>query len=120
MKRTALRIARHTRVRGKISGTTAVPRLSVFRSNRHVCAQLIDDSIGRTLACADDLQRKNEKKESLAQRKRSLRAFTVGEELAKRALVLKISRVVFDRGGYRYHGIVRAIADGARKGGLEF
>ncbi|MEK7067314.1 MAG: 50S ribosomal protein L18 [Patescibacteria group bacterium] len=120
MKRTALRVARHTRVRGKISGTTAVPRLSVFRSNRHICAQLIDDSIGRTLACADDLRRKNEKNESLAKLKRSARAFFVGEGLAKRAKALKISRVVFDRGGYRYHGIIKAVADGARKGGLKF
>ncbi|MEK7636515.1 MAG: 50S ribosomal protein L18 [Patescibacteria group bacterium] len=120
MKRTALRIARHTRVRGKVSGTTAVPRFSVFRSNRHICIQLIDDSVGRTLACADDLKRKNEKKVSSVQHKRLARAFTIGEELAKRAEVLKISRVVFDRGGYRYHGIVKAVAEGARKGGLKF
>lgn len=103
---------RRARVRGKIFGTKRRPRLSVFRSGKHISAQLIDDEKGETLASASDLGLKGGAKTERAQ--------AVGEELAKRALKLKIKKIVFDRGGYRYHGRIKAVAEGARKGGLKF
>lgn len=104
---------RRARVRGKIFGTAKRPRLSVFRASKHIYAQLIDDDKGRTLAAASDLllKKKGTKME---------KAQLVGEDLARRARKLKIKKVVFDRGGYKYHGRVRAVAEGAREGGLEF
>lgn len=118
MKRLMTRKSRHARIRAKISGTENFPRLSVFRSNRHLVVQLIDDVNGRTIVFADDLSRKNEK--AVGKLKRSERAQKIGELLAERAKAHKITGVVFDRGGYKYHGIVRAVAEGARKGGLKF
>lgn len=115
------RRVRHKRVRGKISGTAAIPRLSVFRSNRHINAQLIDDELGRTLAHADDIQRKADAKGAVpSKNKPNERAQKIGELLAKRASIKKIFAAVFDRGGYKYHGVVKAVAEGARKGGLKF
>lgn len=105
---------RHKRVRAKIKGTSDRPRLSVFRSNRHVWAQLIDDIAGKTIASVGDKSVRGKKETTLKA------AEKVGGELAKRALEKKISAAVFDRGGYRYHGIVKAVAEGARKGGLKF
>ncbi|MFZ3073604.1 MAG: 50S ribosomal protein L18 [Minisyncoccales bacterium] len=111
---------RHRRVRARISGTAAKPRLCVFRSNKHILAQLIDDQKGVTLAVSSDLKavkaagRKGELSEKCAM------AFTVGESIAKAAQELKAKQVVFDRGAYRYHGRVKSLAEGARKGGLEF
>lgn len=109
-----LRIRR--RVRGKISGTSARPRLSVFRSNVQIYAQIIDDTIGHTLVAASS------RDESLASSKgpKCDQSKAVGELIAKRALEAGIEAVVFDRGGYRYHGRVKALADGAREGGLKF
>ena len=100
-------------VRGKISGTTERPRLTVFRSNKQIYAQVIDDTTGKTLAAASSLKLdvKAPKKEIAAK---------VGELIAKRAKKAKISKVVFDRGGYQYHGRVEALADAARENGLEF
>jgi large subunit ribosomal protein L18 len=103
---------RRARVRGKVSGTSSRPRLSVFNSSQHTYAQLIDDEKGKTLAAASDL--------SLREGSKAERARSVGKMLAQEARISKIKRVVFDRGGYKYHGRVKALAEGARGGGLEF
>ncbi|HEX9580688.1 MAG TPA: 50S ribosomal protein L18 [Gemmatimonadales bacterium] len=110
------RYRRHLRVRKRVSGTAARPRLVVFRSLKHVYAQLVDDDAGRTLAAASDLVK------DLATEKAGKvgTARAVGKRLAAAAREHGITRVVFDRGGYRYHGRVKAVADGAREGGLEF
>jgi large subunit ribosomal protein L18 len=114
-KRT-LRIRRHARVRKQITGTTQRPRLAVFRSGRHISAQVIDDTVGRTVAAASTVEA-------------TLRgsgggnvtaAAAVGRLVAERATAAGVTRVVFDRGGFRYHGRVAALADAARQGGLEF
>ena len=110
------RIRRHARVRKKVSGTPARPRLAVFRSNRHVHAQLIDDVAGRTLAAASTVEPavRSAEEPPLAQAER------VGKLLAERAGAQGITVAVFDRGGFRFHGRVKALADGARSAGLEF
>jgi large subunit ribosomal protein L18 len=105
---------RHTRIRGKVSGTADRPRLAVFRSNRGVEAQLIDDGASRTLAAASWLQLKSFKGTKTEQ------ATEVGKLLARNAKQAGIETAVFDRGGYLYHGRVKALADGAREGGLRF
>lgn len=112
----AKRIRRHRRVRAKVKGTALRPRLSVFRSNHYLWAQLIDDAAARTLvAAADrDIGRKGSKETG------TQRAQRLGELIAKRAQEQNIRSVIFDRGGYRYHGLIRALAEGARKGGLQF
>jgi large subunit ribosomal protein L18 len=106
---------RHKRVRGKIVGSAERPRLVVFRSNRGIEAQLVDDLEGKTLAAASWLNLKKSFKGS-----KSEQAAEVGKELAKRAKDAGIETVVFDRGGYLYHGRVKALADAAREGGLKF
>lgn len=106
------RLKRHYRIRKKISGTAHRPRLSVFRSHQHIYAQLIDDQKGRTLAAESDHQ--------VLTGNKVAKAALVGENLAKKAVKLKIKQVVFDRGGFAYHGRVAALADAARKGGLDF
>lgn len=103
---------RQIRVRRKITGTNKCPRLSVFRSGKHISAQLIDDENAETLASASDL--------TIKEGTKTAKAMVMGEELAKKALKLKIKKVIFDRGSYKYHGRVEAVAEGARKGGLEF
>lgn len=113
------RMHRHARVRAIVKGTSLRPRLSVFRSNRHIWVQLIDDTTGKTLAQASDWDglikgKKKDKKEL-----RVAEAIGVGEKIAKFAAEKKISKMVFDRGGYRYHGRVKAIADAVRKGGIQ-
>ncbi|MDO8463114.1 MAG: 50S ribosomal protein L18 [bacterium] len=108
------RARRHRRVRARIIGTAQRPRLSVFRSAKHVYAQLIDDAAGRTVAAASD---SDVSVSDTASRKTAI-AHAVGGVLAKRAVALGVSAVVFDRGGYTYHGRVQAVADGAREGGL--
>lgn len=108
---------RHRRVRAKIYGTSVKPRLSVFRSNLHLWTQLIDDTRGHTLASSSDADFKSKKGKK---GKPSEFAVKVGEGLAQKALAKGIKTVVFDRGGYRYHGVIRALAEGARKGGLKF
>lgn len=103
---------RQLRIRGRVFGTAKRPRLSVFRSAKYIYAQLIDDEKGVTLASASGLEvKKGTKKE---------RAAAVGEAIAVRAKKKKIKKVVFDRGGYAYHGRVKVVAEEARKGGLEF
>jgi large subunit ribosomal protein L18 len=107
------RLRRHRRVRKKIEGTPDRPRLAVYRSNRHIYGQVIDDVEGRTLAAASSLKDgKGDDPKSVAE--------TVGEALATRAQEAGVTVVAFDRGGFRYHGRVKAFADGARKGGLDF
>ncbi len=101
-------------IRKKISGTSERPRLSVFRSNTRIYAQLIDDSAGKTLASASSLEIDAKGNATIETSK------TVGQKLAEKAVSNGISRVVFDRGGYLYHGRVKALAEGAREGGLQF
>jgi large subunit ribosomal protein L18 len=109
------RARRHRRVRGKVAGTAERPRLAVFRSNRGITAQLIDDEAGRTVASASWLGLpKSFKGDKTAQ------ATEVGKLLAASAKSAGVEAVVFDRGGYLYHGRVKALADGAREGGLQF
>ncbi len=112
------RYARHTRVRRRVKGVSDMPRLVVFRSLRHMYAQVIDDSEGVTLAAASSLdaavkERQNGKNKADV-------AGMVGSLVAERAVEKGIKTVVFDRGGYKYHGRVKAVADAARKGGLSF
>ncbi|MEC1424396.1 50S ribosomal protein L18 [Bacillus subtilis] len=112
----AARLKRHARVRAKLSGTAERPRLNVFRSNKHIYAQIIDDVNGVTLASASTLD-KDLNVESTGD---TSAANKVGELVAKRAAEKGISDVVFDRGGYLYHGRVKALADAAREAGLKF
>lgn len=107
---------RHVHLRRRLSGTESVPRLNVFRSSAHIYAQLIDDRRGVTLASASTLD-KDLKSSKDAKAKA---AEAVGKLLAERAKAAGVERIVFDRGGYLYHGRVRALADGARAGGLQF
>ena len=104
---------RHSRVREKIRGSAARPRLAVFRSLTHIYAQLVDDDAGRTLAAASSKESKDEKA------KRIDSAKSVGARLADRAKQKGVTEVVFDRGGYRYHGRVKALADGVREAGVK-
>ena len=110
--RDARRLRRRRRVRAKVSGTATRPRVSVFRSNRGLCAQLVDDSAGHTLAAVSWFE---PELRSLAKSERAKRS---GEALAERAKAAGVSAAVFDRGGYRYHGHVRAFADAIREAGI--
>ncbi len=104
------------RIRKKVSGTAATPRLSVFRSNTEIYAQLIDDNSGATIAAASSKQ-----KDINAQKAPKItKSKMVGEAIAKKAVELGVKKVVFDRSGYVYHGRIKAVADGAREGGLDF
>jgi len=116
------RILIHRKVRQKIIGTTQMPRLSVFRSNKHIYAQLIDDLKGVTMATSSDLKLSLPRSKTPNSPKitKIEKAQGVGEIIAKVATAKKIKKVVFDRGGYKYHGQVKALAEGARKGGLIF
>lgn len=107
------RIRRHKRIRAAVKGTSKRPRLCVFRSGKHIYAQLVDDDKGITFVSVNDIKNKASKKGVDVARK-------TGEELAKRALEKGIGVAVFDRDGYKYHGRVKALADGARQGGLKF
>ncbi|MGQ0601812.1 MAG: 50S ribosomal protein L18 [Anaerolineales bacterium] len=118
VKRKESRARRHARVRAKVSGTPGRPRLNIFRSLSSIYVQLIDDQAGTTLAAASSLD--SELKAMLVGKKKSEQAKLVGMAIAERAKSKGISQVVFDRGGYKYHGRVKALADGAREGGLEF
>lgn len=112
------RMARHRRVRRKVQGTCERPRLNVFRSLRHSYAQIIDDSSGKTLVSASSLVRDVRSMcEGLG---KTETARVVGRVLAERALARGVTQVVFDRGGYKYHGRVKALAEAAREGGLTF
>lgn len=104
---------RQRKIRSRVAGTPEKPRLQVFRSLSHVYAQIIDDTTGKTLLAESDYKDKEKKK-------KTEKAFAVGERIAKKAEEKKIKKVVFDRKGYLYHGRVKAVAEGARKGGLQF
>ena len=106
---------RARRVRAKISGSAERPRLCVFRSNQHIYAQLINDAKGVTVASASDLDLPKTDKKT-----RTDLAKMVGQALAKKSEELKINKAIFDKGAYKYHGIVKALADGVREGGLKF
>ena len=114
----AARRRRHVRVRNKLAGTTERPRLVVFRSAKHIYAQIIDDSIGHTLVAACDLEA--ELRASRNGKKKTAMADLVGQAIAGRAKAKGIGTVVFDRGGFQYHGRVKALAEAARKTGLSF
>lgn len=115
---TVARYRRHKRVRTKVSGVASRPRLCVFRSLTHIYAQIIDDSCGHTLTSASTLD--PEIKNETAGKAKAAKAELVGALLAKRALDMGITQIVFDRGGYKYHGRVKALAEVARKVGLQF
>ena len=116
--RTKARKRRHMRVRRKVSGTAARPRLNVFRSLNNISVQVIDDQAGHTLVSASTLEA--DLQESLAGKLKVEQAKEIGKIIAARAKEAGIEQVVFDRGGYRYHGRVKAVADGSREGGLVF
>lgn len=109
------RYRRHQRVRAKIFGTAKIPRLCVFRSAKHIYAQLIDDEKSKTMLWAKSSELPKKKAKTKIEK-----AKEVGKLIAKKALEKKIAKVVFDRGGYKYHGRVKALAEGAREGGLKF
>ena len=109
------RVRRHKRVRTKVSGTPECPRLCVFRSNTNVYTQIIDDTVGKTLVSCSSLDKEVKTKGS-----NKVSAAEVGALVAKRAIEKKIKTVVFDRGGYIYHGVVKEVAEAARAAGLEF
>ena len=106
------RVRRHARIRSRISGTKEMPRLAVFKSNKHISAQIIDDENSKTLVSAHSREVKG--------KTMTEKAVLVGETVAEKALLKKVKRVVFDRGGFIYTGNIKALADGARKGGLVF
>jgi len=110
------RLTRKKRIRKNVHGSSLRPRLSIFRSNKHIYAQIIDDSKGKTLVAVSEKDLGKLKTKLVKTQIASL----IGEMLAKKALKKKIKKVVFDRSGYKYHGRVKALAEGARKGGLEF
>ena len=118
VSRAQMRQKKHRRLRNHIVGTAQRPRLCVFRSNNHMYAQIIDDTIGNTLVSASTLQK--DVAEGLEKTNNVDAAAKLGEVIAKKALDKGIKSVVFDRGGYVYHGRVAAVADGAREGGLKF
>lgn len=124
------RYKRHRRIRAKISGTSKIPRLCVFRSNLHIYAQLIDDEKGKVIITASDRElevkpKKERIKTEKSEEKKKLSgkeviAYAVGKLVAEKAIKNKIEKIVFDKGGYAYHGRVKTLADGAREGGLKF
>lgn len=116
-KKAEKRIRRHNRIRAKVYGTASRPRLSVFRSNKYIILQLIDDESGKSLLQMNDFSVNGGAKKKLTKLER---ANFLGKKFAKSALAESIKTVVFDRGGYKYHGRVKAAAEGAREGGLKF
>ena len=116
--RSEVRVNKHRRLRNRFSGTAERPRLAVFRSNNHMYAQIIDDTVGKTLVSASTLQK--EVKAELEKTNNVDAAAYLGTVIAKRAIEKGIKEVVFDRGGFIYHGKVQALADAAREAGLEF
>jgi large subunit ribosomal protein L18 len=119
-KRTSreLRIRRHQRLRKKVSGASARPRLAVFRSNTHIYAQVIDDTVGHTLAAAATTEKAV--RSGGDDRTKIQDAQEIGRLVAERALQAGVTQVVFDRGGFKYHGRIKALADAAREAGLQF
>lgn len=118
--RQASRESRRVRVRARVSGTAECPRLNVFRSLSQIFLQLIDDENGKTLASISSKKLQVKASEAGERKGKTAVAFVAGKQLAEKALALGIKKVVFDRAGYKYHGRVAAVADGAREGGLQF
>ena len=118
VSRAKVRAKKHRRLRNHLSGTTATPRLAVFRSNNHMYAQIIDDTVGKTLVSASTTQK--EVKAELEKTNNVDAAAYLGTVIGKRAVEAGIKEVVFDRGGFIYHGKIKALADSAREAGLEF
>lgn len=116
--RSAIRTKKHLKIRNRFSGTAARPRLAVFRSNNHMYAQIIDDTVGNTLVSASTVQK--EVKDQLEKTNDVAAAAYLGKVIAKKALDAGITKVVFDRGGFIYQGKIKALADAAREAGLEF
>ena len=116
--RAEIRQKKHRRIRHHLNGTAATPRLAVFRSNKHMYAQIIDDTVGKTLVSASTLQK--DVKAELEYTDNVAAAAHLGTVIAKKALDAGITEVVYDRGGYIYHGKVKALADAAREAGLKF
>ena len=116
--RSAIRVKKHMRVRNRLAGTTERPRLAVFRSNNHMYAQIIDDTVGNTLVSASTLEK--DVKAELEKTNNVEAAAKLGTVIAKKALDKGINTVVFDRGGFIYQGKVKALADAAREAGLDF
>ena len=115
------KIRRHNRVRAKIKGTIEIPRLCVSRSSKHLSVQLIDDVAGKTILSLNDSKIKvSSTEKGKSEGNKVLMARAIGKEIAEKAVAVKIKKIVFDRGGYKYHGRVKAVAEGAREGGLEF
>lgn len=127
LKKREKKYIRHKRVRAKIKGTAKVPRLCVFRSLNHIYAQVINDDEGKTIISADsrEISKKTSSKNLSAQAGKKYpgkleKAYQVGKLIAKKSQEKKIEKIVFDRGGYKYHGRIKALAEGAREGGLKF
>ncbi len=120
IKRREARQLRHYRVRSKVTGTAERPRLCVYRSLSHIYAQLVDDAQGRTLLTVSSLTPEVREKLAEGKLKKSAVSTLVGQVVARKAIDMGIQAVAFDRGGYLYHGRVKALADGAREGGLKF
>jgi large subunit ribosomal protein L18 len=116
-QRNAIRQRVHSRIRSKMTGTAERPRLNVYRSLNHIYTQLIDDANGKTIASASTVQKKGEEKKAGGNVEA---AKAVGKLIAERGLAAGVKKVVFDRGGYLYHGRIKALADAAREAGLEF
>ena len=116
--RSAIRTKKHMKIRNRFSGTAARPRLVVFRSNNHMYAQIIDDTVGKTLVSASTVQKNV--KDQIEKTNDVAAAAYLGQVIAKRALEAGITAVVFDRGGFIYQGKIKALADAAREAGLEF
>jgi large subunit ribosomal protein L18 len=110
--KTLKRKVRQVRIRAKVSGTPIMPRLSVFKSNKYIYAQLIDDTLGKTIAASEG--------KTIKAKTKTEQAKLVGEDIAKKAIAQKIKKIVFDRGGYIYTGRVKALAESAREAGLQF
>ncbi len=118
VSRAKVRTKKHDRMRNRFSGTAERPRLAVFRSNNHIYAQIIDDTVGNTLVAASTMEK--EVKDSVEKTNNVEAAKAVGTAVAKKALEKGITTVVFDRGGFIYHGKIQALADAAREAGLQF
>jgi large subunit ribosomal protein L18 len=118
ISRTERRLKKHQRVRKTVTGSAEKPRLNVFRSSKHIYAQIIDDNVGQTLTAASSLSKELKGQFKTGANKAAARA--VGKLLAQKAKDQSIVRVVFDRGGYLYHGRIKELAEGAREGGLKF
>nr|ARO91146.1 50S ribosomal protein L18 [Flintiella sanguinaria] len=116
--RRKITIQKHNRIRRKIKGTSNKPRLCIYKSNNHIYAQIIDDSIGRTLSSSSTLEESIKSEISFGGN--CIASTIVGKNIAEKSIKIGISKVVFDRGGYLYHGRIKALADAARSNGLEF